>query len=662
MVTREREGDLRYGLGKSLRPIVTALRGLGVATEYLTQADLGLRAQGALTKVATILNFAHRRSLISIETLALGNGIMERLNMGRLAAKVARRGAFSHVHCHDPIIALGYRGFVTLHRPVCRWGVTEHGFGSYTHALHEDGVQLSGRRMRLFRRVERSVLKRAAWVISPTRSARAQLARDLATYPIPSHWHYVPHAKPLAPSMDRSVARNTLGWANDDLIVVGVGRLAPIKNFPALIRGVAAVHGCRPRLVIVGDGDSAPLLEAAEQEGIADCFSLVSANDASIYVAAADIYVSTAHSEAFGLANLEALALGTPVICTAAGAVPEVMGEAAWVVPIDDPVALSNAIQELILRPGLRAANARRGLRRLASWPSANDVAKAYRFAYTGGTASASDTAISRPTEGASRNSVMPVWRAIVASFEHCPLPRRLRFTSSHRILVIAPHPDDEVLACGGTLAQLSKMGSSARVVVISDGALGDPQRAFAGDLTEIRRSESRSALAILGITDVVFLNLPDGAIGADEKTVQTVAHEIEKFQPDTILLPPLLDQHRDHVAASLAAIQAWLSTPYRAAALMWELWQALPVNCVVDISSVFELRRQASLEYKVALHYKDYTIANEGLAMYRGLYLSNGQYAEGFLELTEETVDGVVDHLMALRVLSEANTGMSAL
>jgi len=657
MVTREREADLRYGLGKSLGTIVSSLRDQGVATEYLTQADLGLRAGRSLAKIANLLNFLHRRSLISLETLALGFGIAERLNMGRLAAKVARRDGFSHVHCHDPIIALGYRMFGTLHRSACHWGVTEHGFGSYTQALHEDGVALSGRQMRLLRRIERAILTRAAWVISPTRSARAQLARDLAVYPIPGHWHYVPHAKPAASGMDRARARKTLGWASDELIVLGVGRLAPVKNFPALIRAVSAVTGRRPQLVIIGDGDSAPLFDAAEQAGIADRFSLVSATDASTYVTAADVYVSTALSEAFGLANLEALAAGTPAICTAAGAVPEVVGEAAWIVPIDDPFALRNAIQELITQPALRAASARRGLQRLDCWPSASDVAREYQRIYLepgGGDSGAFSTA---PADRSSACSIMPVWSSMVASFAHCPLPRTLVVQPSQRALVIAPHPDDEVLACGGTLSLLIRTGASVRVVVMSDGALGDPEGAFAGDVTEIRRSESRAALAILGVTDLVFLNLPDGAIRASAKTVQLITEEIQKFGPDMILLPPLLDQHRDHVAASLAAIQAWRSSGGEAIALMWELWQALPVNLVVDISSVFEVRRQASLEYKVALHYKDYTIANEGLAMYRGLYLDNGRYAEGLLELNAETVNGVVDHLLSMRALSEPDT-----
>ena len=656
MVTRERQGDLRYGLGKSLSPIVASLRDQGVHTEYLTQADLGLRGQRLLARVAEFLNFVHRRSLISIETLALTYGIAERLNMGRLAAKVAARGGFTHVHCHDPIIAVGYRAFRLLRRSACRWGVTEHGFGSYTQALHEDGVQLRGRRMRFFRRLERRVLNRAAWVISPTRSARAQLARDLASYPIPAHWYHVPHPKPRVPFIDRAGARNTLGWASDELIVLGVGRLAAIKNFPALIRAVAAVTGVRPRVVIVGDGDSAPLVDAAEQAGIADRFSIVSAQDAAIYFAAADVYVSTALSEAFGLANLEALAAGTPAICTAAGAVPEVVGEAAWLVPIDDADALSSAIQELISQPALRAASARRGLRRLSSWPSASDVAREYESIYreAAGSVSAPAPSTPMPSEAPSTVSIMPVWPSIAASFSHCPLPSNLAFNSSQRVLVFAPHPDDEVLACGGTLSLIHNTGACARVVVISDGALGDPELNFSADVTELRRSESRAALGILGISDVVFLNLPDGGLRADDKTVEALAAELKKYKPDTVLIPPLLDQHRDHVTASLAAIQAWRRTDAQAVALMWELWQALPINRVVDISSVFRLRQQASSEYKIALSYKDYCMANEGLAMYRGLYLNDGRYAEGFLELTETTVDEIVDHLLSLRALSE--------
>lgn len=654
MVTRERRSDLRYGLGKSLGAIVRALHSQGIVTTYLTQSDLGIRAQNALLSLGDLLHRAHRRSLISIETVALGFGIAERINMGRLAAKVARTGKFSHVHCHDPIIAFGYWVFAALYRASADWGVTEHGFGSYTQALHEDGVSLSARRMRILRRLERTVLNRAKWVISPTRSARAQLARDLAVYPIPAHWHCIPHPKPAASSMGRAAARTVLGMANEEVVVLGVGRLAPIKNFPALIRAVGTIQEPRLRLVIVGDGDAAPLFDAAERAGIADKLSLISAEDASVYFAAADVYVSTSLSEAFGLANLEALASGTAAICTAAGAVPEVVGEAAWIVPIDDAEALRVTIAALVSQPALRAIGARRGLRRIASWPAASDIARQYQGVYGQVEESIRSSYACDGDPDSSSHASMRVWGPVIGSFAHCPLPRTLRIQSDQRALVIAPHPDDEVLACGGTLSLLKNAGAGVRVVVLSDGSLGDPDGVFGGDVSAIRRSESRAALAVLGVTDITFLDLLDGSISANHVTVKAIAQEIDKFNPTTILIPPLLDQHRDHVAGSLAAIQAWRSSTSRASALMWELWQALPVNVVVDVTSVFQIRRQASLAYKVALHYKDYTVANEGLALYRGLYLSSGQYAEGFLELNLDTVDECVDHLLSLRVLNE--------
>jgi LmbE family N-acetylglucosaminyl deacetylase len=403
--------------------------------------------------------------------------------------------------------------------------------------------------------------------------------------------------------------------------------------------------------VIVGDGDRTQLLELARQLNLEPQVSFDSCDDVSVYYAAADLYVSTSQTEAFGLANFEALAAGLPAICTAAGAVPEVVGDAALLIPPGDLRALEVAMRRLIERPELRAMYARRALQRLERWPSAADISRHYLDCYQGRRLNPD---IDSDPLGLGSASYYPVWSPMIDGLQHCPMPPPLELPSSGRVLVFAPHPDDEILGCGGTLALLRQQRCAVRVVIMTDGALGDPLGRFDADVTTSRYDESKAALRCLDIDDIVFLGLPDGGVSADETTAGLIRDQFAEFQPQLTLVPPLLDQHRDHLACSLAVLEAWRLAGQPSALAMWELWQPLPVNRVVDISSVFELRQRAAEHYVIPQAYCDYRSASRGLASFRGLYVDSASHVEGFLCIEPTAVEVTIDRLLALRASSE--------
>jgi glycosyltransferase involved in cell wall biosynthesis/LmbE family N-acetylglucosaminyl deacetylase len=653
MVTRERADDRRYGLGKTLTPIVEELRTRTVEVGYLSQEDVGARAGNAMMRLSGLAETACRRGLIEEPTAALLLAIAERLNMGRLACKIAHRDGYTHVHCHDPIIAHGLRLFGLGRRRRFVWGVTQHGFGSYTQALHDDGAPLKVRRMRLLRRLELSILRRAEWVICPNERSLAALARDLAAYPIPSHWRAIPHSRPPEFLSDRASARKALGWDDAAFYIIGVGRLAPLKQFDVLIRAFAEVNHQDVRLVIIGGGDASRLRRVATQLQVEDRVSFAVTDTMSPYYAGADLYVSTSATESFGLANLEALCAGVPSICTSVGAVPDVMGAATYLVPPGDVRTLASAMRELIDSPALRSRIVRRGLARAACWPSPAAVAESYVRAYEG----APHIDLHQDCRDEARHfSAARLWRPIIDRLPICPLPGLLPLPVGQKVLVFAPHPDDEVLACGGTLALLQDSGCQVRVIIMTDGSQGDPSHHFEGDISARRYCESRTALEKLGITDVEFYGEPDGGLSSGSETVAKIRRSIDAFGPDLLFLPPLLDHHRDHVAGSLAVLEAWHESGTLARAFMWELWQPLPVNCVTDITSVFDRRQRAANCYSTALKYCNYPRATGGLAAYRALYLAQGNYAEGFLELDPHSVWSDVDNLLGLRAGEEVS------
>jgi LmbE family N-acetylglucosaminyl deacetylase len=140
-------------------------------------------------------------------------------------------------------------------------------------------------------------------------------------------------------------------------------------------------------------------------------------------------------------------------------------------------------------------------------------------------------------------------------------------FTPRDRVLVVAPHPDDESIATGGLLQVARAAGAACRVLLVTNGdnnpwpqrwqekrwRIGPAERARWGAR---RRSEALASLQLLGLarTDVRCLGLPDlgltDALMSGKPDVVALLHaQIEQFKPTRLILPALEDRHPDHNA-----------------------------------------------------------------------------------------------------------------
>jgi len=242
-----------------------------------------------------------------------------------------------------------------------------------------------------------------------------------------------------------------------------------------------------------------------------------------------------------------------------------------------------------------------------------------------------------------------------IAELGLCPLPTPLIPIENGKILVIAPHADDETLGCGGTLALLKQKGCQIKVVFVTDsagaGSLGK-------DAATIRRRESIAALAILGIDDIEHLNEPDGSFHNSSCFENKIDNLLNNFNPDWLFLPSMLDYHRDHIAIGHAVLCCWRNNRSQCRAFVYEIWCPLPATSIVDISSVIDLKKQAIACYELPLSHCDYLSASIGLASYRGLYLAKKaktNYAEAFIEAEKKAVWGnLLQRMLGLRVYLE--------
>ncbi|WP_088285358.1 PIG-L family deacetylase [Ideonella sp. A 288] len=627
-VTRELGSDRRFGIGRSLDPVVRALQARGHEVRYLTQDELGDGAR-AWQRRWTPRAQSWLRILYGPAGETFATIWIERLNMGRLAAKVAAREAADAVHLHDPWIGWGYRLARRALGARARWGVTEHGFGSYTDAIREEGVRYTPALLRQHRRLEASLLAAADWVVCPTRAGRAQLARDLSLPEPPAHWHAVPHARPVLSLPDRAEARLRLGWTSDQWQVLAIGRLNPVKRFEALLR--ACVRLGRPlRLTVLGAGDAAALRQAVPEVASSSVtLDVREVDDVAPYLAAADVYVSTTRNESFGLANLEALAAGLPALCTAAGGVPEVCGAGARWLPTGDAEllpALVQALREWSDRPALAQVQGQAGRRQALQAPDAAQVAARLEAIYRGppGVSQAAEALHAVPS-----SSPAPAQAAgLAADAPLCVLPQPLPLAEARRVLVFAPHPDDESIGCGGALALLSQAGAAVRVVLVSDGSGAGGLPPGAG---EVRQQEFRDALTRLGVADAVLLGLPDGALSEQPGLDAALAAQVNDFGPDWVLCPSRVDLHRDHRVVAAAARRAALSHAGVQRLCEYETWSTLPITHALDIGAVIDTKLDALGRHRTALACGAYVEATAGLARHRGLLLGVA-HAEGYL------------------------------
>jgi LmbE family N-acetylglucosaminyl deacetylase len=210
-------------------------------------------------------------------------------------------------------------------------------------------------------------------------------------------------------------------------------------------------------------------------------------------------------------------------------------------------------------------------------------------------------------------------------------LPVQLETLTRERVLVIAPHMDDEVIACGGTLLLHRALRSEVRVVFVSDsaGPGGDP--AVAARLRSLRRAEMLQVQETLGFGSFVELGFADATLVRHEPAIaQRLADELRTFAPGQVLCPFPADGHADHQACALALGAATELAGWDGEVLAYEVWSTLWPNMAVDIGAVADDKARLIRTYASQMGDRDYAGAVLGLNRYRGLQ-HRVEFAEAF-------------------------------
>lgn len=199
----------------------------------------------------------------------------------------------------------------------------------------------------------------------------------------------------------------------------------------------------------------------------------------------------------------------------------------------------------------------------------------------------------------------------------------------AERVLVLSPHPDDESIGCGGTLAKLAARGSAVDVVFMTGGAQpGDAA------LEAQRKKEARDAARVLRLHDVQFLGGQDGGLHMQPRLSAPLRQLIEQNDYRVIFCPWPQDDHSDH-RATFAILRDALVTSHRVDIALWfyEVWSPLPANRMVNIDSSMQIKTKAIGSHLSQMRQKDYVKLARGLAKIRARSCGapHTQYAEAF-------------------------------
>jgi LmbE family N-acetylglucosaminyl deacetylase len=244
-------------------------------------------------------------------------------------------------------------------------------------------------------------------------------------------------------------------------------------------------------------------------------------------------------------------------------------------------------------------------------------------------------------------------------------IPYHLSHPIGERILVLAPHPDDETIGCGGTIRLLVQLKKSVKVVFLTSGDKADPSHKFShvvhneisplleggkgrllneSHFTEyalLREKEAEKALRVLGVTDYEFLRFPDREIHDHYKdALEDLLGIMNVYEPDTIYSPSMIELNPDHRATAALSVEIQKRIPEHRTDMrnsspikivFYEVTTPLRPNMLIDITSTYRRKKKAIKKYASQIKLTDYLKYITALNVFRALTVDGASRVEAF-------------------------------
>jgi LmbE family N-acetylglucosaminyl deacetylase len=202
----------------------------------------------------------------------------------------------------------------------------------------------------------------------------------------------------------------------------------------------------------------------------------------------------------------------------------------------------------------------------------------------------------------------------------------------SQVVLVVAPHPDDEAIGCGGAIGLHHRRGDPVHVVFLTSGELSLKHLACE-EAWRLREGEAEAAAGVLGVSGLTFLRLADWSLGERvAEAAESLRPVLRRTAPRLIYVPHAREWHPDHRGALAIVRRALGDAPEPLALRAYEVWTPLAeYDRVEDITPVMRQKLRAVRCYASQTAQFRYDRAVRGLNQYRGALAARCRYAEVF-------------------------------
>ena len=213
------------------------------------------------------------------------------------------------------------------------------------------------------------------------------------------------------------------------------------------------------------------------------------------------------------------------------------------------------------------------------------------------------------------------------------------------KVIIIAPHHDDEVIGCGGNICLHNQRGDQVVVIFVFAGWSAIPSINDEKKASQVIQKEAKKAGDILGVDEIKELNLPDRSFTVGKEALHELIRVLRNVRGCNMLyIPHENEGDREHKTTNDLAREAiWLASsnylpdlgkkiPFPNIVLGYEVWSPLSrYQLAVDITSVVPLKKKAIEAYQTQLQIRNWADGCIGLNAYRGVTTGEGEFAEVF-------------------------------
>ncbi len=201
------------------------------------------------------------------------------------------------------------------------------------------------------------------------------------------------------------------------------------------------------------------------------------------------------------------------------------------------------------------------------------------------------------------------------------------------KVLVLAPHIDDDIIGAGGSLRKHVRNNDGVKVV-------------YFADCTEERIREAEEAAKVIGFRDLEFLGYESKRLLEHRDLAGRLSAIMEDFGPDIVYLPSPFDRHNDHLAVNHLLAACYKKSRCTFTVCAYEVWTALVPNLIIDITDAASEKKEALSRFKSQLASNDWIEAATSLNRYRGITSGAGTYAEGFMRFSMKEYYRIWEHV----------------